>query len=374
MTPQELERHVEHARSAIEPNWDDARASRLEAALPGKARARRRTQLTVAAAVLAVLVAVGAWVFAPVPQADVAIEPVAAAGATELPSVEGRAFEVTHGAVKFAVKPGRKQPVRVVAGDVEVRVTGTRFLVERSNERVHVAVEEGSVQVRWRGVTSVLRAGADGYFPPLPPPPPPAPVEPLPAVIEAPAPVVEAPPAPVEHEPPTRPAKKLHAAPATKPAPTFEPLPEWKRLASLGDFTRAWEAMKEAPPPRDEAAELLLAADVARLSGHAEAAVPPLEQVVKRHAGDARAPLAAFTLGRVLLDDLGQPREAATAFETARTMSPDSRLAEDALARQVEAASRAQDASARALAEQFLERYPQSPRARSVRHFGGLER
>jgi transmembrane sensor len=368
MTPRELERHLEEARPAIAPAWDEARASRVEAAIPEKARARRRARLLVGAAALAVLVGAGAFLVPP-PQADVAIEPVAAADATELPSPEGRAFEVTHGAVKFAVKPGRKQPVRVVAGEVEVRVMGTRFLVERAGARVHVAVEEGSVQVRWKGEVAVLRAGADQWFPPSPPPPPiePSPV-PLPLAHEA---LVEQ---PVPHvEEPARPTKK---APAAKPEPAhvFEPLPEWKRLASIGEFARAWEAMKEAPPPRDETAELLLAADVARLSGHAESAVAPLEQVVTKHHDDARAPLAAFTLGRVLLDDLGRPREAAAAFETARTLSPDSRLAEDALARQVEAASRAQDAKVRELAEQFLQRYPESPRVRSVRHFGGLER
>lgn len=371
MTPRELERHLDEARSAIAPAWDEARANRLEAALPEKARARRRTRLLISVAAMALLGA-GAWFLVPPPQADVAIEPVAAAGATELPTTEGRAFEVTHGAVKFAVKPGRKQPVRVVAGDVEVRVMGTRFLVERSGARVHVAVEEGSVQVRWKGEVAVLRAGADQWFPPSPPAPP---IEPTPArplaheeVVEQPAPHVE--------EPLARPTKKPQPVPAVKPEPVhvFEPLPEWKRLASIGEFARAWEAMKEAPPPRDETAELLLAADVARLSGHAEAAVSPLEQVVKKHHEDARAPLAAFTLGRVLLDDLGRPREAAAAFETARSLSPESRLAEDALARQVEAASRAQDSRVRELAEQFLQRYPESPRVRSVRHFGGLER
>jgi len=48
---------------------------------------------------------------------------------------------------------------------------------------------------------------------------------------------------------------------------------------------------------------------------------------------------AAFTLGRVLLDELGRPSEAVDAFPLAR--SSGGPLAEDALAREVEALSRA---------------------------------
>ena len=47
-----------------------------------------------------------------------------------------------------------------------------------------------------------------------------------------------------------------------------------------------------------------------------EAGGPSLEI----HPDDARAPLAAFTLGRVHLEDLGAPRDAALAFARARTL------------------------------------------------------
>jgi transmembrane sensor len=130
--------------------------------------------------------------------------------------------------------------------------------------------------------------------------------------------------------------------------------------------------MKTGPAPRDEPAELLLAADVARLSRHPEEALAPLGRILEAHAADPRAPLAAFTLGRVLLDDLGRPREAAAAFERSRALAPAAPLAEDAFARQVEALSRAQSADARALAGAFERQYPASPRLRAVRRFGGL--
>jgi transmembrane sensor len=125
---------------------------------------------------------------------------------------------------------------------------------------------------------------------------------------------------------------------------------------------------------RDEPGDLLFAADVARLSGNPQLAVPRLERVVRAHAGDSRAPLAAFTLGRTLLDGLGRPREAADAFARARRLSPSGALAQDALAREVESWSRAGEASlAHQRALDYLKLYPGGRREKAVRYHGGLE-
>ena len=108
--------------------------------------------------------------------------------------------------------------------------------------------------------------------------------------------------------------------------------------------------------------DLLLAGDVARLSGHAAAAVAPLSRAVTLHPGDPRAPLAAFTLGRVHLEDLGAPRDAAIAFARARELAPDGPLAEDALAREVEAWSRAGEAEREHDGDSGAGGGPQQPR------------
>lgn len=92
------------------------------------------------------------------------------------------------------------------------------------------------------------------------------------------------------------------------------------------------------------------------------------------HASDPRAPLAAFALGRVLLDELGNPREAAEAFARAERLDPGGSLAEDALARQVEALSRAGESdAAHTAAQRYVERFPAGRRLASVRRFGGVE-
>jgi len=123
----------------------------------------------------------------------------------------------------------------------------------------------------------------------------------------------------------------------------------------------------------ESAADLLQAADKARVSGHAVQAAELLRKLLREHRSDARAPLAAFTLGRMLLMELGRPLEAASAFAEARRLSPGGPFAEDALAREVEAYSKARvTAQAHARAEEYLRLYPEGRRAAVVRVLGSI--
>jgi ferric-dicitrate binding protein FerR (iron transport regulator) len=93
-------------------------------------------------------------------------------------------------------------------------------------------------------------------------------------------------------------------------------------------------------PPRDEVALLFAAADAARVAGRPADALAPLSRVIDAHARDPRAPLAAFTLGRLYLDELDRPRDAAAAFARARSLDPAGPLAADARVREAEARAR----------------------------------
>ena len=74
------------------------------------------------------------------------------------------------------------------------------------------------------------------------------------------------------------------------------------------------------------------------------------------------------------MNDLARPLEAAQAFADARALAPQSVLAQDALAREVEAWAAAKNVEqAKNRAQEYLELYPNGPRASAVRHFGGLQ-
>ena len=232
---------------------------------------------------------------------------------------------------RWSPNPGRT--FSVVAGGATVTALGTVFTVDRVADRVGVVVTRGEVLVDWRVGTRHLRAGEDGWFPPL-----------------------------------------VIAALGARDIAAVAPAPSSGRA-------RARTAGAETPPPQADAdanadgragasaaAALLAAADEARLAGRSETGATLLERLVREHADDPRAPGAAFLSGRLLLRELHRPEEAARAFAYARARAPTGPLAEDALAREVEAWTAAgAQARARARADEYLRLYPAGRRAQAVR-------
>jgi transmembrane sensor len=273
-------------------------------------------------------------------------------------------LSLEHSAAHFTVAPQHGRLVRVSVGAVEVEVIGTAFTLTRSEGAVTVDVTEGRVRVRTGPRETLLSAGEKGQFS----------LQPLPAQAAAPEP--EPQPAVAEEPAVEEPSDTAPETPAATPRPPTRPTRKavtWRALAEKGEFSRAWTALQGEGAPRDEPGDLLAAADVARLSGHPEASLAPLQRVLAKFPQDPRASLAAFTRGRVLLDDLGNPREAAQAFLRAYALAPKSPLAPDALARAVEAQARAGDGeAARSTAERFLAAFPNSSRVEAVRRWGAV--
>lgn len=254
------------------------------------------------------------------------------------------------GEARFEVTPDPERRFRVLAQRAEISVLGTAFRVAVSKAGVQVHVERGRVAVACAGERNEIGPGRSASCPRVP---------------EAP----QAPAASAESAAP--PSSTASNAPARPRAPL-----SWRTLAQEGEYGAAYGRMiaEGSSAVRDEPADLLFAADVARLSGHPNDAVARLERVLRVHASDSRAALAAFTLGRTLLDDLGRPREAADAFARARRLSPSGALAQDALAREVESWSRAGEPGlAKERAKHYLQRYPTGRRVKAVRHHGGIE-
>ncbi len=273
--------------------------------------------------------------------------------ALERDAPEEVAVQLVRGKGHFEVKPNKQRRYRVRAGEIEVEVLGTAFLVERlahaqkADARARVTVEHGVVRVRWRTGSVTLRAGEQGVFPPLPA-----------AAPSAPAPAVS------EPEPGAR-------ASATDEAPDPNERGErWRSLARAGKHGEAFSSLGKRSV--DDLSGLLLAADAARLSGHPREAVGHLERVIARYPRSASAHVSAFTLGRLALYDLREPKLAAQSFARAYELDRDGPLAEDALAREAEAYHRAGDEErAKRAAERYLARYPKGARRAELTRYLG---
>lgn len=263
-------------------------------------------------------------------------------------------FEVTH-------RAGRH--FRVHADPVTVEVVGTSFEVRPGPADVTVTVARGRVHVNAPERDAYLDAGASVRFASEAPSSNMASsnvrtTAPSPEAATATSPVVDAPGA---NAPP---AKRESSARAPAPAAA------WVRAGERRDYSGAYRVLSHVGmgTVRDDPTELLLAADVARLSGHPDQALSPLRRLLEGHVRDPRAPYAAFILGRVLLEELHQPREAALAFARVRVINPATPLASDALAREVLAWARAGDGQrARQRADEYARAYPNGARLREIR-------
>jgi tetratricopeptide (TPR) repeat protein len=113
-------------------------------------------------------------------------------------------------------------------------------------------------------------------------------------------------------------------------------------LAETGDFRAAKAALDreggfDQVCVRASASQLLVLADIARAAGGREQAAQALKRVLSAYDSAPEAPLAAWTLGN-LLEQAGDRLGAAEAYATYRRLSPTGDFAEDAAARQVDAA------------------------------------
>jgi len=249
---------------------------------------------------------------------------------------------LARGSAHFEVRPGGPRRWEIECGLATVEVVGTGFDCARAPGRLRVTVEHGAVLVRGERVPDRARRLAAGDS--LEVLAAPIPSSPAAAVPEA---AVETPAAHVE-------------APA---APAASGDNGWRELARGGHNREAFAALGAQGISRETrhrgAADLFVLADVARLSGHPADAVAPLERILRHFPRDPQAPLAALTLGRLELDDLQRPADAAAALNRALALDLPGSLREDVRARLVEAYDRAGDRpAARQAAAAYLHEFP----------------
>jgi transmembrane sensor len=279
------------------------------------------------------------------------------------------ATRLTAGRARFEVTPGGPRRWVVEAGATRVEVVGTVFVVDRSRPGiVRVEVSRGRVEVFHPSLAEPARL-TPGRALELPDAETAAPVE-RPVEAARPTVPVDEAPAPPEAEAPPSPE------PLTTPGSRPTPGPTWRVLAQHGDFRAAWtrlgaDGVRRAAVGADPA-DLLVLADIARNAGDPREAVPLLRRVAD--GGSAESGAAAFILGRLQLERLGAPLEAAATFASVPRRAGSGPLRADALALEAEAWRRAgREAAARAAATAYLETHPEGARAAAMRRLLGGE-
>jgi transmembrane sensor len=278
------------------------------------------------------------------------------------------------GRATFDVKPGGPRLWTIECGLAAVEVIGTRFTIDRAPHRLKVSVERGAVLVRGPLVKDRIARLTAGEALELDEPEP----EGSAAKPDATAAAPTAAPTPTSAATaePTAKAPAVAMGDAPKVPAVDDAGARWRALARKGAHREAYAAIAPSGGVAHEAQgatveDLLLLADVARLSGHPAEAVGPLQRVIREHRG-AQASVAAFTLGRIQLDSLGQAAAAAQTFAEAIALGLPQGLRESAFARIVEARARAGDrAGAKAAAEDYEARYPSGGRLAEVRAWAG---
>lgn len=263
---------------------------------------------------------------------------------------DGRSFVsvLRRGSGLFHVEPGGPRQWIVEAGLASVEVVGTHFRVTRTEESVRVEVERGVVVVRAESLPGAKRRLGAGES-----------VE-----VRAPAPIRSNEPklARAPHD-----SAPQHQAQEPAPAPLTSLTPP-RSLAPAPNSAPARTTPSRTAGPDDVIDRHLAAADAARRRGDRRAAIAHLEAVLERASpDDPRRGMAALSLARLTLRH--DPELAASALENSMPSMP-SGLAEDALARRIEAEARSGNrARAAELAREYLERFPNGHRAKDVRRW-----
>lgn len=271
-------------------------------------------------------------------------------------------LELRRGRASFDVTHDPSRQFRVHAGDVTVVVLGTRFSVERRAGTVSVAVERGKVAVERGSELAYLTPGQRWQGSELHTQQSTTPGQGVPSQPDQANTVARG----------TNLAAPSHSASddtagddtAVELATTEPTLSRATAPAAKPNGSEITTAEVEAPSP---AKQLFDASREARRVGDSRRAAQLLQQLVAQYPGDPRAGLAAFELGRIRSDVLGDVTSAISALEQALRLSPQGSFRQDALARLAQAYDRTGQVKAcKATRQRYLAAYGEGVHAQRV--------
>lgn len=253
--------------------------------------------------------------------------------ASELVEVKLHAGRATF---EVAKRPARQFVVK--AHDVRVRVVGTRFTVNDTGGVVDVTVERGIVEVMRGGELVNLTAGQSWH----------SNVQTAAVVPPPSAAAIEDDDAEEDDAP----------APATAAAaPKRVKRAKGKRIA----------APAQSMLPAAAAEDAFQSALAARREGRGGDAAKGFEKFIREAPSDARAPVAAFELGRIRMDSLGDTRGAVEALRLSLKLDGRASFREEAMSRIVRGLDQLGDVTACQQArDSYLSAFPSGAYAHGV--------
>ncbi len=257
------------------------------------------------------------------------------------------------GSIDCKVVPNRSRNFEVRASGVRVRVTGTRFSVEVTDDaRVTIRVESGSVEVTPADGRQIkhLTAGESLSLD----------TTPVKADVTETVPTQAAAP---EGRAPSTDARSNDEEREPRRELIREPAPPSAQASDSGE--------DKAPTPTVEmhasAKQLFDRGNAARRQGNSSTAARAYEKLLADYPEDPRAGLAAFELGRLRMDRLGNLQGAVVALRRAVALAPGAGFKEDAMARLVQAyAAMGAADSCRSAQKAYLDAFPSGVHASSV--------
>ena len=264
------------------------------------------------------------------------------------------------GRTRIYVEPGGPRRWTLECGLAQVEVVGTELVVERLADQVRVEVTKGVVLVRSEHLAEGVRRVSAAESVTIRRPPP---GERSAGADEGRS----------EDEPVGRPARERHVLPIPEGQSVGDssdgvahiPVHPAASHARVGSGSELEEESSAQSPPTLR--QRLAQADSARAAGQPRVAERALMEGLAENPHDATRSLAWFTLGRLRLGPLNDPRGAATAFARARDGGLAMALREESIVRQVEAHLRVGARSnALALAQTHETQFPGSTRRAEI--------
>ena len=313
---------------------------------------------------------------------DGSVLEVAQATELEVLANDGARFVtlLRRGRCRFDVRPGGPRRWSIETDLATVEVVGTAFTVDRGEGGLYVTVEHGIVLVRGERVPGRVQRLLAGERLDIPAPTQSAnALDPQAAAVSTPS----------SAQTGSRGAAQNNPAVVLEPgtvASGWEP-PAGAVSAGVRPASLASGAASPASQRVDGSSAVLAArgradfinvaarladSDRARVAGRPEDAATILEQAIRDGGDDPQVTIAAFSLGRLQLEVLGRPGEAAESFARVVERGSPRALVEDAQARRVEALVRSgRRLEARRAAMIYEARWPNGRRLEQVRALVG---